>query len=248
MKKGICLLCGNYGELATKSHIIPKFMYKGMEDSRNKIGQSILRDNIKIETEIDYRYFEKDVLCLNCETVKLSQLDDYGNRILFGDKKIDDLFNNKILEYPDKKVCVLENFDYTKLKLFLLSILWRSHISKHTFFDNINLFQRATAVREAILTGDVGVCDEVKISILGLMFNRNKLYKVVAKPRHLFTDSLDIYSFVIYGIGYNFIYRDELNSFHLGENTLQAGKQLQIPFFLGADAAHFFRAFAFPTG
>lgn len=247
MKKGTCLLCGSFGELSTKSHIIPKCMYKGMEDNRNKIGLTISKNNIRTETQIDYRYFEKDILCINCETVKLSKLDNYGNRILFGDQKVSDLFKNTVLEHPDKKVSVLENFDYSKLKLFLLSILWRSHISKHVFFEDIDLRGRASVIGEAILTENVGLCENIKISIIGLMFNRNKLYKVVAKPRHIVTDSLDVYSFIIYGVVYNFIYKDDLGRFQLDANTLQANKHLQIPFFLGADAANFFRAFVLPS-
>lgn len=87
METGTCLLCGKSGELAKISHIIPKCMYKGMENDGNKIGLSTLKNNIKTETEIEYRYFDKHILCLDCERVKLSQLDNYGNRVLFGDQK-----------------------------------------------------------------------------------------------------------------------------------------------------------------
>ena len=76
MKKGICQLCGKFDDLSTESHIIPKFMYKGMEDCRNKIGLTIFKNNVKTEKEIDHRYFDKDILCLNCETIRLSQLEN----------------------------------------------------------------------------------------------------------------------------------------------------------------------------
>ena len=72
MRKGTCLLCGKEKELVKISHIIPKCMYKGMENDKNKIGLSILKNNIKTETEIDYRYFDKYILCLDCERVRLS--------------------------------------------------------------------------------------------------------------------------------------------------------------------------------
>lgn len=248
MKTGNCLLCGEFAELATSSHIIPKFMYKGMQDKRNKIAVSILKNNIKTETEIDYRYFEKDILCLDCERVKLSQLDNYGNRVLFGDQKGNDFFKTTVLEYPDMKVCEIQNFDYAKFKLFLLSVLWRAHISKHIFFEHVNLDKRAVAIEEAILTKNSNLCEDVKISILGLMFNRNKLYKVVTKPRHIITETIDVYSFTIYGIVYNFIYQDENHTFHLGENVLQPNHSLKIPFYLGSDSANFFRALVLPRG
>ncbi len=87
MRRGTCLLCGKPGELVKISHIIPKCMYKGMENEKNKIGLSILKNNIKTETEIEYRYFDKYILCLDCERVKLSQLDNYGNKFYLAIKK-----------------------------------------------------------------------------------------------------------------------------------------------------------------
>ena len=248
MSTDTCLLCGKVAELSMASHIIPKFMYKGMEDGRNKIGVTILKNEIKTDTEIDYRYFDKDILCLNCETVKLSQLDGYGNRVLFGNQKINDSFKATVFEYPEIKLCVIENFDYSKFNLFLLSVLWRAHISKHIFFENINLDRRAENIREAILTKNHELCNDVKISMFGLMFNRDKLYKTVVKPRHIITETLDIYSFMIHGIVYNFVYKDHSNTFHLGENILQPNQPLKIPFYLGSDAANFFKAFVLPKG
>lgn len=248
MKVGTCLLCGKSEELVKISHIIPKCMYKGMENDKNKIGVSILKNNIKTESEIEHRYFDKYILCLDCERVKLSQLDNYGNRVLFGDQNTNDLFKSTAFEYLNAKVCVIENFDNLKLKLFLLSILWRAHISRHIFFDNINLYARAEIIRQAILSNDLKSCEDVKISIFGLMFNRNKLMKAIPKPRHIVSESIDVYSFMIYGIVYNFIYRDDNNTFHLGENILRENQPLKIPFYLGADAMNYFRAFVLPRG
>ncbi len=44
--------------------------------------------------------------------------------------------------------------------------------------------------------------------------------KAIPKPQHIVTESIDVYSFMIYGIVYNFIYKDDNNTFHIGENTL----------------------------
>jgi|SRR5690242_2158944 len=248
MKIGTCSLCSKSGEIAKISHIIPKFMYKGMENEKNKIAVTILKNNIKTETEIEHRYFDKNIICLDCERVKLSQLDNYGNRVLFGNQKINDSFKSSTLEYPEMKVCMIENFDYLKFKLFLLSVLWRAHISKQIFFENISPSSRAEFIRQAILSKDLSLCEKVRISIFGLMFDRNKLMKAIPKPRHIITESIDVYLFMIYGIVYNFIYKDDNNTFKLGENTLQENQPLKIPFYLGADAMNYFRAFVLPKG
>ncbi len=248
MKTGTCLLCGKFGELAKISHIIPKFMYKGMENQTNKIAVTILKDSVKTETEIEHRYFDKNIICLDCERVKLSQLDNYGNRVLFGDQKLIDSFRSSTLEYPEMKVCMIENFDYLRFKLFLLSVLWRANISKQMFFENINLSSRAELLRQAILSKDLSLCEDVRISIFGLMFDRNKLMKVIPKPRHIITESIDVYLFMIYGIVYNFIYKDDDNAFKLGENTLQENQPLKMPFYLGTDAMNYFRAFVLLSG
>ena len=247
MKTGTCSLCGKIAELSGTSHIIPKFMYKGMEDNRNKIALSILKNNIKKETEIDYRYFDKDVICVDCETVTLSQLDNYGNRVLFGDQKTKDLFQTQVFRCLEGKLCIIENFESEKFKLFLLSVLWRAHISKHPFFKEINLGLKAEALCKSIITGNSDL-PNVKISIFGLMFNPSKIYKIVSAPRHIVQEGLDVYSFIIYGIVYNFIYKDINNLFQFGENHLKANQSLKIPFYMGAEAANFCRAFVMPKG
>ena len=72
--------------------------------------------------------------------------------------------------------------------------------------------------------------------------------KAIPKPQHIVTESIDVYSFMIYGIVYNFIYTDDNNTFHIGENTLIENQPLKIPFYLGGDAMNYFRAFVLPKG
>ena len=68
-------------------------------------------------------FLEKGLFCGECENDLLGQLDDYSATIL-KHQSTSDKFD---------KVVLFDNYDYSKLKLFCVSLVWRA--SKHSFFD-----------------------------------------------------------------------------------------------------------------
>ncbi|MEZ5415692.1 MAG: hypothetical protein R3F03_15400 [Opitutaceae bacterium] len=98
--------------------------------------------------------FKEKLLCKVCESL-FQKWEDYFARLI-NQKKILDI------EYPadGRKWIRVDGFDYAKTKLFLISILWRIHASKHPRF-NVKLGEaHQERIREMLLEAEPGEPEE----------------------------------------------------------------------------------------
>jgi hypothetical protein len=133
-----CKLCLQEKELRNKSHIIPRqFFHKaskniakgfGNVSQGDKVGR-LYSKNTKSK-QMQSGIHVPNILCGDCEQ-KLGVFDGYAQTVL--------LNNNDIEKHEGKGLCKIKKVDYKKLKLFFLSVLWRSQICKHDFFNEVNL-------------------------------------------------------------------------------------------------------------
>ena len=142
-----CKLCDCKTQLVKKSHIIPKFMYSGMYDEKGRISQLNL-SNPNREIFIQSGIWEKNILCFKCENEFLSRLEGYAKVILYGgDYKWGDLPSYNHLH---KNLTIANGIDYTRMKLFFLSILWRVHISDRKEFSKVDLRERGIVLKKML--------------------------------------------------------------------------------------------------
>ncbi|MGM3304653.1 hypothetical protein ACSQ6I_01460 [Anabaena sp. WFMT] len=73
-----------------------------------------------------------DILCKKCENL-IGKWDKYAQELLVGDKYIDTISKVEV-QSTRTKLKFVENFNYNLLKLFFMSVLWRSHIARNHFF------------------------------------------------------------------------------------------------------------------
>jgi hypothetical protein len=157
---GICKLCGVNGELKD-SHIIPDFFIRGLEYQTvtGKSGQTqpfsiLLTDRPEMEGGAKQRgYWEKILgmteylLCGVCEQ-QFGEYETYVRGLFYGNapsplKKVS--VGQTIVDFthqPDFEGLLgaqRVQVDYTKLRLFQLSILWRAGVAKGDFFENVSL-------------------------------------------------------------------------------------------------------------
>ena len=128
----ICKFCRQEKKLI-KSHIIPRNFYLARKNDKyicinSKTGE--------------YTYqqqggYDSNILCGDCDNNILGEFDKEGYRVLFGD------FNKYqyVQIHPKYKIYQLDSsdFNYTKLRKFFISILWRASISQLEEWSNINL-------------------------------------------------------------------------------------------------------------
>ncbi len=137
-----CKLCLQEKPLIPKSHIIPRQFFHKMSENKDfgdvSRGERVPRaysKNTKSK-QVQSGIYVPDILCKECEQ-RLGVLDNYAQTELLKNKPT----KNEEFIYlsPLLSVWQIKNFDYKKLKLFFLSILFRSHICNDEAFENVNL-------------------------------------------------------------------------------------------------------------
>ncbi|MBK8566025.1 MAG: hypothetical protein IPN76_22460 [Saprospiraceae bacterium] len=128
--------------------------------------------------------YDKDILCAYCDNEVIGKLENYARTITFGGSNLKSHEMPKFLKRKSSdgiESVIIENVDYTSYKLFLLSVLWRAHISKHSFFSNIHLGAKAEQVRAMILDNNAGDENAFEVSIIFL--SPSEAYsKIIAPP------------------------------------------------------------------
>jgi hypothetical protein len=141
----LCRLCLQ-DKILRNSHIIPEFLFRPTYDEKHRTQEINLKppNDIKL---IQKGYREK-LLCDDCEQFLNSNYELYFNNIWYekGFKPI------KIT----KKKITLPGIDYSKFKLFLLSILWRASISTHEAFCMVNIGVHEEILRKRLFNKDAG--------------------------------------------------------------------------------------------
>ncbi len=125
-----CKLCGQTANLV-KSHVIPQALHKDIlpDDDVMKL-YSLGQDYGKRSSTGIYGQF----LCQCCENY-FDSYDDYG--VKFVRKYADGEAGKPLLGSFEKGFTA--DVDYTKLKLWVLSMLWRADACDHEFFKLIEL-------------------------------------------------------------------------------------------------------------
>ncbi len=204
-------MCLKNKDLLKESHIIPKSLYKLLA---GKNGLLVFLNSKRPELKYNSAY-DKYILCADCDGGIIGKLDDYGAKFLHAK------FPNKSTpqtRYVDGEKCLVfeddPNYDYTKFKLFLLSILWRSSVSSHPFFRAVKLSPDTKEIlRLMIKDGDAGKPDEYPCFIHLPPVTEsseghhgfNIAHLPTMSPVCVETDGIKICKFIITGCHYYFI-------------------------------------------
>lgn len=140
-----------------KSHIIPRSFYKALRDE-SKPYSIYLEVGMKHNNEKYYQagIHDSEIACETCEQL-FNAFDTHGYQVL-----TKALAGKKIYHDHNGHPCAyfIENADYTKLKLFVLSMLWRAHASSHKFFSHVDLGPYATTLRSYIYSSTAPSSEE----------------------------------------------------------------------------------------
>src|SRR5262245_18984532 len=152
-----CRLCCLTKPLLKRSHIIPDFMYKGLYDSKHRINKvapaSLLRGRPRIERPRTGEY-EADILCNTCDNNILGSYESYAQLLYERKRAPANLITKEFTNSTGFSFTQLVNIDYTRFKLFLLSILWRASISSRPFFKEVKLGPYENNIRKMIFEGN----------------------------------------------------------------------------------------------
>jgi hypothetical protein len=213
-----CALCHNLRPLRN-SHILPEFLYTPLYDSIHRFRK------LSADPAADPQHLQKGLrerlLCQKCETT-LSRVESYARKVLYGGVGIS---ITKKGQYS-----YISGLDYTRLRIFLLSILWRAGVSRDEFFQNVSLGRHQERLRRMILNNDPGQPDQYGC-IINAVTNKGKpISGFMVSPDWFPGDGQRIYRFVFGGFAWAFFVGNHRPSRDMCELFLTSSGTLPISF------------------
>jgi len=199
MKTGVCKLCLTETELCN-SHIIPEFAYTRLYVPYKGNDRRLLKLNFEKGAKLERTHYKKGLreylLCRKCEE-KFSCYETYVSGLL---KK---LFSNQLDDMVDIKV------DYTKFKMFELSILWRCGITNISNY-HINLGEKHLEKLRQVLNNNsfVNFWQYGCFKLLNF-YNNEIVYDLILKTEGKKFNGLRVYGIYFYGIQWTFFVGSE---------------------------------------
>ncbi len=197
-----CKLCLVEAKLC-RSHIIPEFAHKTLYDSKHRFRSIYDAKGGKIKWE--QKGFREKLLCQRCETA-LSVYERYAARI----------FQLPMVRSPGDSAnrIHLTKLDYHKLKLFLLSVLWRAGVSELRFHSHVNLGIHEERLRSMVHEGNPGDSTDYGTVLFSLMHEGEALPDFFVEPMPARIQNHNSYLFT-YG-GFVFVYFISNHNLHAG--------------------------------
>lgn len=126
---GICRLCQRERKLC-KSHILPEFLYEPLYDKRFHRYHVLSADPKERNYTRPTGLYEK-LLCEECDRSIIGPWETYAALLLNGGTEFE------WTRGPHGPI--VHKIDYSKFKLFQMSLLWRCHISTRPEFSEVYL-------------------------------------------------------------------------------------------------------------
>ena len=199
--EGICKLCGQ-NKVLIKAHIIPESFYNFLYNASHAFTEVLDNDGDPKKSRRRKGLYDSTILCKECDTRLGSLYDDYGSRIFFGHKN-SKMKINEVVGKNDPRVRWREisNAEPGKIKLFLLSILWRAHISNLEFFKDVDLgLSHSKKIMKMISTSDAGKLDEYPILILQYSIKNSNSRKLLSSIKKYKKDGKTFYAALLSGV------------------------------------------------
>ena len=115
------------------AHIVPRSFYPERGRGREALIVMTMNKNIR-NGRSRIGIYDKYLVCEGCEK-KFDPFDDYAAKLLLVNRE-----RHKVIEnHGDLVGYLIDTFDYKKLKLFGLSLLWRSAFTSRIEFSNVKL-------------------------------------------------------------------------------------------------------------
>ena len=139
----ICRLCGNQGELCD-SHALPNSLFNYI--FRKSAGKAVVvTDDATTPTHFASDSWDTELLCRACEESLNDRYDRYGMGVFRG---------HVGSVAPGFDGVTFTGIDRRRLRMFILSVLWRISISSHPSYSNIDLpYHWEDELRQALRIG-----------------------------------------------------------------------------------------------
>lgn len=185
----LCRFC-RINPSSVDAHIIPRSFFVEHADNKYPSQQITDLENV-FPKRLPIGVYDSNILCASCEALYFSA-DDYGYE-----------FFHPPIEYPlitdgnGNHAYLIKDIDYDKLKLFLLSVLWRASVSTHDFYARVNLGPDEEKIRRLLQQRDPGTPDEYSVFLQRFDYP-SSLVPILCPLKELF-DDVEMYQLVLNG-------------------------------------------------
>lgn len=184
----VCALCQDRRQLC-KSHIIPEFLYSAIYDDAGRIH--LRSGDIATDNKLRQKGIWQYLLCQECET-RISKWERYADHLFKGKRP-------EVTAVRTRDGLWLSGIDYTSMKLFLLSILWRAGVSTDGFFENVMLGPHEETLRGMLLRADPGAPTDYPCFTAMLMADGATVSDLIVQPTKTRVFDRSAYRFVFGG-------------------------------------------------
>jgi len=194
-----CRLCLGDKPLCL-SHIIPNFFTKQMKNEAGIANKYLVLDANKQGTPGRGQGGVKEQLfCAECEALLNERYEKYAYNLLY-------VRGFEYGEMGSKQAKLAINIDYTRFKLFLLSILFRASISSHEFCSVVDIGRlHEEEIRKMLLYSDPKQPHNYPI-LISCVYNNGEVIKDwVLQPSRSRFDMHNCYQFILGSYLYLFI-------------------------------------------
>ena len=186
----ICKFCGNDRKLI-KAHVIPEGFFRRFRSSPNSL-RLITNEVGEHEKRAPVGVYDKAIVCGGCESL-WKTWGEYAQLLL-----ADTPLNSEVRYHKGQLLAhIVKDFDYDKLKLFFISILWRASASTQPFFSKIVLGPFEKAAKQHISTADAGGADD--FAVILAKFDASLAKPIMPSPHKVEFCGVTYYRFYISG-------------------------------------------------
>jgi len=155
-------------------------MYQDLFDEKHRYHEVQVNNTYPLKSKTRQSgVYEPDILCRNCDNKKLGNLETYASQALHGGIELT-IENGAI---NSSKYIRIAGLDYSKFKLFLLSIWWRASISSLPVFQDVDLREHEEIIRNKLLAEEPGSAEEYPCAIFTYLHHNNDYHKIIAEPK-----------------------------------------------------------------
>lgn len=154
-----CRLTGTKGK-GVKAHVVPRAFYELAPQSE---GPLRLMSNAEgtFPKKLPVGIYDDSIVTIEGERI-IGVWDDYAVKILIEGW-------SEFQAIKDGDVILgwqLPEYDYSLMKLFALSVLWRAHHSRHPAFSRVELGPHETVVRQILLAQNPGAPEQYSVNFV----------------------------------------------------------------------------------
>ena len=185
-----CKLCKENSDFVD-AHILPKSFYKSMGGMGVPIARSDAEGSIPKRRPIGA--YDSKLVCSRCEKL-FGDWDSHANKVLNNEVPEE----SYLVEGGNKYAYLIKDFDYAKLKLFFISLLWRAHSTTRDEFSKVDIGDKFCALAENMIVNSCPGLPE-DFSVVITKFDHWTAGKLFLSPRRRRFFGINYYFFSLIG-------------------------------------------------